>query len=61
MEGKVDRASLTFRLSSTDIFCQMFTSRLNVLAMLLSGRMRLSGNLRLFQRFGSLFSVDARD
>jgi hypothetical protein len=60
LEGEVGPASLTIKLSNTDIFCQMFTGRLNLPLALLTGRLRLSGNLRLFPRFGSLFSVDAR-
>lgn len=60
LESEVKKASLTFHLSSTDILCQMFTGRLNLLMALLTGRLRLRGNLRLFPRFGSLFSVDAR-
>jgi hypothetical protein len=39
----------------------MFTARLNLPLALLSGQMRLRGNLRLFTRFGSLFKVDAKN
>jgi hypothetical protein len=59
-EGRVDHPSLTIHLRSTDIFCKMFTARLNLPLALLSGQMRLRGNLRLFTRFGSLFKVDAK-
>lgn len=58
--GIPDHANLTLRLRDTSVFCQMFTGRLNLPAALLTGRLHLSGNLRLFPRMGSLFSVDAR-
>jgi hypothetical protein len=60
-QGRVVRPSLTIHLRSTDIFCKMFTARLNLPLALLSGQMRLRGNLRLFTRFGSLFTVDAKN
>ena len=59
-EGEVERASLTLRLSCTDLFCKLFTGRLNLPVELFRGHVRLSGNLWLFRRMGSLFSVDAR-
>jgi hypothetical protein len=59
-EGAPDRVNLTLRLRSTDVFCQMFTGRLNLLTAILTGRLRLRGDLRLFGRMGSLFSVDAK-
>ena len=51
--------NLTIRLRNTDTFCKMFTGRLNPLRALLTRQLRLSGDLRLFLRMGSLFSVDA--
>lgn len=59
-EGPAPARGLTLRLRDTGVFCRMFTGRMNLLPALLSGQIRLSGNLRLFPRFGSLFSVDAR-
>jgi SCP-2 sterol transfer family len=59
-EGKPNRPGLVLHMNKTDIFCQMFTSRLNLPLVLLTGQLKLRGNLRLFPRFGSLFSVDAR-
>jgi hypothetical protein len=59
-EGSSDRPSLTIRLRNTDVFCKMFTGRFNLPLSLLTGQIRLRGDLRLFTRFGSLFSVDAR-
>jgi hypothetical protein len=38
----------------------MLTGRLNLPIGLLSGNMRLRGDLRLFLRMNTLFSVDAR-
>ena len=58
--GLVERASLTIHLQSTDVFCQMFTGRINLPLALLGGKLKLRGDLRLFPRFGSLFSVDAK-
>lgn len=60
-EGEVDRPTLTIRLRNTDVFCKMFTARLNLPLALLSGEMRLRGNLLLFTRFGSLFKVDGKN
>jgi hypothetical protein len=57
--GPVERASLTFNLRTTDIFCQMFTGRINLPLALLGGRLKLRGDLRLFPKFGKMFSVDA--
>ena len=59
-EGIADGPGLTLHMRKTDIFCQMFTGRLNLPLVLLTGQLKLRGNLRLFPRFGSLFSVDAR-
>jgi hypothetical protein len=59
-EGLVSRPSLTIRLRETAVVCQMFTGRLNLPLAFLSGQLKLRGNMRLFFRMGSLFSVDAR-
>ena len=59
-EGPTDHPGLILHMRKTDIFCQMFTGRLNLPLVLLTRQLRLRGNLRLFPRFGSLFSVDAR-
>lgn len=59
-QGLVDRPTLTIHLRETDIFCKMFTARLNIPLALLSGQMKLHGDLLLFTKFGSLFKVDAR-
>lgn len=59
-EGAVNHPSLTVHLRRTDVFCRMFTGRLNLLLALMTGQLRLRGDLRLFLRMGSLFSVDAR-
>ncbi|HZD56864.1 MAG TPA: SCP2 sterol-binding domain-containing protein [Anaerolineales bacterium] len=60
-EGPVDDPSLTIHLRETDVFCKMFTGRLNLPLALLSGQMKLHGNLLLFTRFGSLFKVDGKE
>jgi len=59
-EGVASHPSLLLHLNKTDVFCQMFTGRLNLPLALLTGQMKLHGDLRLFPRFGTLFSVDAR-
>lgn len=59
-EGSVDHPGLLIHLRKTDVFCQMLTNRLNLPVALLSGDMKLHGDLRLFLRMGNLFSVDAR-
>ena len=59
-EGMVDHPSLILHMRKTDVFCRMMTGRFNPLLSLLTGQLKLRGNLRLFSRFGSLFSVDAR-
>ena len=60
VEGITNHPSLTFHMNKTDVFCQLMTGRLNLPLALLSGQLKLRGHLRLFPRFGSLFSVDAR-
>ncbi len=59
-EGVVERPGLVIHLRETAVFCQMLTSRLNLPIALISGDMKLHGDLRLFLRMGTLFSVDAR-
>jgi SCP-2 sterol transfer family. len=59
-EGIADHPSLVLHFRKTDVFCQLMTVRLNLPLALLTGQLKLRGNLRLFPRFGSLFSVDAR-
>jgi hypothetical protein len=59
-EGVIEHPRLVIRLRATDIFCRMLTGRFNLLIGLLSGNMRLCGDLRLFVRMNTLFSVDAR-
>ena len=59
-EGAAECPSLTLRFRDTDEFCRLPTGRLNVPRALLTGRLKLRGDLRLFLRMGKLFSVDAR-
>ena len=59
-EGVVERPGLTIHLRDTAAFCRLFTGRLNLPVVLLSGQMKLRGDLRLFLRMNTLFSVDAR-
>ena len=57
--GAVGKPDLTLSFRDTALFFRMFTGRLNLLGALFSGRLRPRGDLRLFLRFRSLFSVDA--
>lgn len=57
--GDPGQANLTFSFRDTALLCQMFTGRLNLLRALFTRCLRLHGDLRLFLRFRSLFSVDA--
>jgi hypothetical protein len=59
-EGIVGHPGLVIRLRETAVFCQMLTGRFNLPIGLISGQIRLRGNLRLFLRMSTLFSVDAR-
>ncbi|HLO33623.1 MAG TPA: SCP2 sterol-binding domain-containing protein [Anaerolineales bacterium] len=59
-EGTADHPSLILHFRKTDVFCQLMTVRLNLPLSLLTGQLKLRGDLRLFPRFGSLFSVDAK-
>lgn len=59
-EGRVEHPGLVIHLRQTDVFCLMLTGRLNLPVALLTGRLKLRGDLRLFLRMDALFSVDAR-
>jgi len=59
-EGIVDHPTLVIHLHETAVFCEMLTGRFNLLLGLISGRMKLHGDLRLFLQMDTLFSVDAR-
>lgn len=59
-EGVVEHPSLVLHLRDTAVFSQMLTGRFNLPVGLISGRMKLRGDLRLFLRMDTLFSVDAR-
>jgi hypothetical protein len=59
-EGGVDDADLVIHLRETDDFCQMLTGRLHLPTALMSGHIKLHGDVRLFLRMSKLFSVDAR-
>jgi hypothetical protein len=59
-EGTTDHPGLILHMNKTEMLCNMFTGRFNLPLVLLTGQLKLRGNLRLFPRFGSLFSVDAR-
>jgi len=59
-EGVLDHPSLVIHLRDTSVFCRMPTSRLNLPLALIRGDMKLHGDLHLFLRMDSLFSVDAR-
>ena len=52
---------LTLNLREPAVFCRMFTGRFNPIISLLDGDLRLKGDWLLFLRFGSLFSVTARN
>jgi hypothetical protein len=58
-EGAPDAPRLRLRFRSTDEFCRMPTVRLNLPLALLTGRLRVRGDLRLLRRMNQLFSVDA--
>ena len=59
-EGVVEHPGLVIHLRETGVFCQMLTGRLNLPKALISGAMKLRGDLRLFLRMNTLFSVDAK-
>ncbi len=59
-EGTVEHPGLVIQMRKTDVFCIMLTKRLNLPKALISGDMKLRGDLRLFLRMGDLFSTDAK-
>jgi hypothetical protein len=59
-EGFVAHPGLAIHMRDTDVFCRMLTSRLNLPVSLITGALGLRGDLRLFLRMNTLFSVDAR-
>ena len=59
-EGSVKHPRLIIHLRETAVFCKMLTGRFNLPIGLISGAMKLRGDLRLFLRMGDLFSIDAR-
>ena len=59
-EGIVEHPSLVIHLRNTAVFCQMLTGRINLPLALIRGEIKLRGDLRLFLRMNTLFSVDAR-
>jgi hypothetical protein len=59
-EGGVENPGLVIHLRETAVFCQMLTGRFNLPIGLISGAMKLRGDLRLFLRMSTLFSIDAK-
>jgi len=59
-EGAVERPSLVIHLRDTAVFCQMLTGRFRLAAGLISRKMKLRGDRRLFMPMNTLFIVDAR-
>lgn len=59
-EGIVEHPGLIIHLRETAVFCQMLTGRFNLLIGLVSGAMKLRGDLRLFLCMNTLFSIDAK-
>jgi hypothetical protein len=59
-EGVSNYPNLMIHLRDTTVFCQMLTGRFNLPVGLISGKMKLRGDLRLFLRMDTLFSVDAK-
>lgn len=58
-DGAVERPSLVIHLRDTADFCRMLTGRFHPLTGLLSRKLKLRGDRRLFLRMETLFSVDA--
>ena len=58
-EGVVENPGLIIHLRETAVFCQMLTGRFNLPVGLITGAMKLRGDLRLFLRMNTLFSIDA--
>ena len=59
-EEAIENPGLVIHQRETAVFCLMLTSRLNLPKVLISGAMKLRGDLRLFLRMNTFFSVDAR-
>lgn len=59
-EGPVEHPGLMIRLRETAVFYQMLTGRFNLPIALITGRMKLYGDLGLFLRMNRLLSIDAR-
>src|SRR5512141_2451432 len=59
-EGAVEHPRLVIHLRETAVFCQMLTGRFNLPIAMISGAMKLRGDLRLFLRMSDLFSIDTR-
>ena len=59
-EGVVEHPGLVIHLPETAVFCQMLTGRFNLPIGLITGAMKLRGDLRLFLRMNTLLSIDAK-
>jgi hypothetical protein len=59
-EGPIERPGLVIHLCNTAVFCQLLAGRFNVPIGLITGAMKLRGDLRLFLRMSTLFSIDAK-
>ena len=59
-EGIAEKPRLVIHMRDTATFCRMLTGRINLPIALISGDMKLRGDLRLFLRMSTLFSIDAR-
>lgn len=58
-EAVVEHPGLVIHLRETAVLCQMLTGRFNLPIGLISGAMKLRGDLRLFLRMSTLLSIDA--
>ncbi len=59
-EGTAEHPGLIVHLREPAVLYQMFTVRINLPRVLLRGDLKLHGDLRLFLRMNTLFSVDAK-
>lgn len=59
-EGNAVQPDLCLWFRDTATLFRMFTGRLNILGAILTRRLRIRGDMRLFLRMGKLFSVGAR-
>lgn len=59
-EGAPQHPGLIIHLREPAIFYHMLTNRFSLPAALITGAMKLRGNLRLFLRMNTLLSIDAR-